>query len=106
MATKTYRLSNQAIQDLQNITETIAKENAAGAERVLDALLASFELLGSNPEAGTARDDLHKGVRMFVPRSPADNYVVFFYPIAHGIEVSDVLHAKRDWEGLFLRKER
>lgn len=43
---------------------------------------------------------------MFVPHSPVDNYVVFFYPIAHGIEVSDVLDAKRDWEGLFLRKER
>ena len=105
MATS-YRLANQALEDLQAITDTIAEDNLPAAERVLDALLACFELLGKNPEAGTARDDLHKGIRMFVPRSPADNYVVFYYPIRDGIEVSDVIHAKRDWEGLFLRNER
>jgi plasmid stabilization system protein ParE len=106
MATRTYRLAKQAIQDLEAITDTIAEHNLTAAERVLDTLLSCFEFLAENPEAGTSRDDLHKGIRMFVPRSPAENYVVIYYPIRHGIEVSDVIHAKRDWEGMFLRKER
>ena len=106
MANKTYRLSNQALQDLRDITDHIAADNPSASERVLDTLLASFELLGDNPEAGTLRNDLRQNIRMFVPGPPAGNYVIFYYPIPNGIEVSDVIHPKRDWQALFIRKER
>lgn len=106
MANKTYRLSNQALQDLHDITDHIAADNPSAADRVLDTLLASFELLGENPQAGTLRNDLRPSIRMFVPGPPAGSYVIFYYPISNGIEVSDVIHAKRDWQALFLRKDR
>ena len=104
MANKTYRLSNQAIQDLRDIADHIGADNRSAAERVLDTLLASFELLAENPEAGTLRDDLRRTIRMFVPKSPAGNYIIFYYSIPNGIEISDVIHAKRDWQSLFIRK--
>ena len=106
MASKTYRLSNQALQDLRAITDHIAADSSAASERVLDALLASFELLGENPEAGMLRNDLRQDIRMFVPGPPAGNYVIFYYPMPNGIEVSDVIHASRDWQALFVRKDR
>lgn len=106
MANRTYRLSNQALQDLRDISDHIGASNPAAAVRVLDTLLASFELLAENPEAGTPRNDLRNKLRMFVPGPPAANYVVFYYPLPNGIEVSDVIHAKRDWHALFLRKDR
>ena len=43
-----------------------------------------------------AVDDLRVSLRMFVPGPPAGNYVIIYYPLADGIEVSDVIHAKRD----------
>ncbi len=106
MATHKFRLANQALQDLRDIRDRIATDRPQSAHRVLDTLLASFELLGQNPEAGPARDDLRPGLRMFVPGPPANEYLIFYYPIDGGIEVSDVVHGKRDWKALFLRNDR
>lgn len=106
MANKAYRLANQALQDLNDIADYIATDNPSASDRVLDTLLASFELLGENPAAGTARNDLRQDLRMFVPGPPAGSYVIFYYPLRNGVEISDVINARRDWEGLFLRKER
>jgi toxin ParE1/3/4 len=55
---------------------------------------------------GSLREDLYPNLRMFVAKKPAQNYVVFFYPIPDGIEVSDVIHGARDWVGMFARGER
>ncbi len=106
MSNRTFRLSRQALDDLTQITDYIAADNPSAAERVLDTLLASCELLGENPEAGVSRHDLRPHLRMFVPGPPAANYIIFYYPISGGIEISDVIHAKRDWPALFLRKDR
>lgn len=46
MANKAYRLANQALQDLNDIADYIATDNPSASDRVLDTLLASFELLG------------------------------------------------------------
>jgi toxin ParE1/3/4 len=66
----------------------------------------TFELLAANPEIGSQRDDLHPHVRMFTPARPASNYIVFFYPRTDGVEIADVVHAARDWLGMFASGER
>ena len=104
-ATK-FRLSRQARTDLERIADYLAERNPGAAERVLDTLLEAFEFLGENPLAGVARDDLHPLLRMFVPRRPAASFVVFYYPLRNGIEVSDVIHAAQDWIGMFEQGER
>jgi len=101
-----YRLSHQALEDLESIADYLGSRDLESANRVLDTLEKTFELLNSNPEMGVLREDLHVGVRLFVPASPAANYAIFYYSAPDGIEISDVLHAARDWVGIFIRGER
>jgi plasmid stabilization system protein ParE len=106
MTQRKFRLSHQAKEDLGGIADFLGERSPRAAQRVLDTLLDTFEHLAANPLMGMARDDLHAGLRMFVPRHPADHIVIFYYPLANGIEVSDVIHAARDWLGMFERGER
>lgn len=101
-----YRLSRRALADLSEIADYLKQHSSVAAERVLDSLLRAFEILAENNELGAPRDDLHPGLRMFVPKKPAHNFVILYYPIEGGIEVSDVVHAARDWLGLFLHGDR
>ena len=59
-----------------------------------------------SPDIGSLRDDLMPSLRMFTPKRPASNYIIFYYVILDGIEVSDVIHGARDWVTLFSRGER
>jgi toxin ParE1/3/4 len=56
--------------------------------------------LAEHPETGTLREDLRPNLRVFSPRKPAHNYLVFFYPIDDGIEVNTVVHGARDYPSL------
>ena len=98
-----YRLSRQAHADLDDIWSyiVIEKNRPAAAKRVIERLFETFERLAEQPELGTRRDDLRPNLRVFCPRKPAQNYLVFFYPLHEGIEVNTVLHAARDFPTLF-----
>jgi toxin ParE1/3/4 len=106
MAAHRYRLSRRARSDLDAIAEYLSENSPEAARGVLIELRDTFQLLAHNPEIGTARGDLHPNVRLFTPARPASNYVVFFYQSAGGVEISDIIHAARDWEGMFARGER
>ena len=79
MAARTFRLTNQALLDLDEIGVFLRERSPSAAIRVLDELAGTFKMLAANPEIGTKRDDLHAGLRMFSPSKPANNYVVFFF---------------------------
>jgi toxin ParE1/3/4 len=101
-----YRLAFATNADLDEIATTIGQSNPENAISVLDRLHETFMMLASNPQVGMVRDDLVPGIRVFSPPSPAHNYVVFFYPMSDGIEVSAVIHGSRDWIGIIARGER
>lgn len=101
-----YKLSRQAVTDLEEIADYIAKDNPTAAVRVLDALHETLSVLGRNPDIGSLRDDLRPNLRIFPGRKPAQNYIIFYYPTKHGIEVNSVIHSSRDWIGLFERGNR
>jgi toxin ParE1/3/4 len=101
-----YYLSRRARADLDAIVDYLRERDPTAARSVLTALRTTFQLLADNPESGTRRDDLHPNVRLFTSRRPARNYVVFFYPRPDGVEISDIVHAAQDWEGMFGRGER
>jgi toxin ParE1/3/4 len=106
MPSRRFYLSYRARADLDSIADYLAERNPDAARRVLLELQNTFMTLALNPEMGSRRDDLHPNIRMFTPSRPARNYVVFYYPRAGGIEISDVIHAARDWAGMFSRGER
>lgn len=103
---RVYRFSNQALDDLEGIADYLAARNPDAAIRVLETLHQLFRQLADTNEIGMRRDDLHEGIRLIVPPAPAHNYAVFFYPIENGVEISDVIHAARNWPDLFASGER
>ncbi len=101
-----YRLSRQADADLDDIADYVAADSPRAAIGILGALHDAFQTLAASPEIGNLRDDLMPSLRMFSPKRPASNYIIFYYVILDGIEVSDVIHGARDWVTLFSRGER
>jgi len=101
-----YRLSRRADRDLDEILEYVADRSPDAAVRILEALEETFRLLASSPLIGTLREDLRPNLRVFRSKRPADKYLVFFYPLSDGVEISTVIHGARDYLGMFLRGER
>lgn len=52
-------------------------------------------------QLGERRDDLRPGLRS----STVGSYVVFYFPLADGVEVVAIIHGARDVESLFRRGE-
>lgn len=98
-----YRLSRQADADLDSIAEYIARENPDAALHVLEGLHDTLLLLAKNPDLGRLRDDLRPNLRLF---PAAQNYVICYYPLKDGIEIATIIHGRRDWAGLFERRQR
>lgn len=95
-----YRLSRSADEDLGEIAGGQVKAIA-----ILEALHNAFQLLADYPDVGTLREDLIPGIRVFTPPRPANDFVIFFYPMSEGIEVAAVIHGSRDWINMFTPAE-
>jgi plasmid stabilization system protein ParE len=106
MAGPQFHLSRRARSDLDEIATYLGKQSEIAPRNVLLDLWSTFEFLAANPSVGSRRDDLHPHVRMFSPSHAARNYVVFFYQRPDGVEISDIIHASRDWIGMFESGER
>ncbi len=80
--------------DLKQIGDHIARESRSRdiALRFLDRIAGRCRVYASQPELGEACPDLQENVRRF----PVGNYVIFYRPLADGIEVLRVLHGSRD----------
>ena len=67
------------------------------ADAWVDRLDAKLRLLAPQPLMGRSRDELSPGVRSL----PFGRYVIFYLPLADGIDVVRVLHSARDIEAIF-----
>lgn len=72
---RTYR-SARVETDLIEIWTSIAGDDPAAADRVLDRIEQACVLLATHPHAGNQRDDLAPGLRFY----PVGNYLVFYVP--------------------------
>jgi toxin ParE1/3/4 len=87
----------EAIADLDDIWDYIARDNPAAADGMLDELNDRFELLSDNPEIGELQPKLADGAyRRFTCR----NHVIYYRPLKEGIVLVRVLHGARDHEAL------
>ena len=82
----------EAENDLDEIWWYIAQDSPHQADRFLDRLQERFLALADFPKMGTSRDDLQAGLRS----QPVGNYLIFYFPLADGIEIVRVLHGSRD----------
>jgi len=87
----------QAEADTLEIWAYIAQDSLAEADRWVDRLDESLALWATQPKMGRAREELSPGIRSL----PFGRYVVFFEPLADGIDVVRVLHGSRDLDEQF-----
>jgi toxin ParE1/3/4 len=94
-----------AIRDLEEIFVYLGGSDVDTALDFLFAAEQTFELLAKMPRLGSQRrfqSTRISNMRQF----PVDGYgvyLIFYEPIANGIEVVRVLHGKRDIEAIFSR---
>lgn len=93
----------QARADVLEIFEYIAAENPEAAYRFIRAVRESEEMLLAMPKMAPVS---HFGLQRFPamrhrPVKGFNNYLIFYQPIAQGIDVVRVLYGARDLERLF-----
>lgn len=86
-----------AEEDLSDIWDYAAESDIERADRLLDLIYENCQRLAEYPEMGRARHELLVGLHSFTVK----NYVIFYQPIADGIEVLRVLHGARDIHHVF-----
>ena len=96
MKARTIRRTAAAEDDLLEIWRTIAADNPAAADRVLDAIERKCQLLAMFPEAGPARDDIAPGLRYLVQGS----YLILYRVAGSRVLIARVVHGRRQLKGL------
>jgi toxin ParE1/3/4 len=90
-----FLLTARAEADLDEIDDYVASEfGEAVAERVLDRLFETFELLADNPRMGRPRPDWAPDDVHFFPVSGTPSLVI--YRIRDALEVLRVWHGRRN----------
>lgn len=106
MTIKRFRLSAQAVADLEQVADYLGDKSPSASDRVIDELFRTFESLAVFPEMGESLNDLRPGLRLIVPAKPAASYAVFYYLQQDTVLVAGVIHSARDWIGMFSTGER
>jgi toxin ParE1/3/4 len=83
----------RADQDLGQVVRYIAKDNLSAAVSWLDEVEALFQLLATQPEMGQRWQSKSLGE---VRRLAHGKYVIYYLPIADGVEIVRVLHGARE----------
>ncbi len=92
-----YSFSEQAVQDLDEICNYLAKDNPKTASRLFDAIRQKCKVVANFPNMGKNYSELVPNLRGFI----IDNYIIFYYPSEEGIYVIRVVSGYRDLESLF-----
>jgi toxin ParE1/3/4 len=88
----TYRLTPQAIEDIDGITLAIFQDNPNAALDLVESFAQRWELAVKHPYSGASRDDLLPGMRHLVVGS----YLTFYRIVGRDIEIVRVLHGRRN----------
>lgn len=91
----TFRISEQAEQDIRGIAEFIRADESVAAARFLGRLESNFVLLTEQPHIGRSRNDIADGVRTL----PFASYIIF-YRVTDAIEIERIFHSALNIGGL------
>jgi toxin ParE1/3/4 len=92
-----YSLSDQAIQDLDDICDYIAQQDPSSASNLFDAIRQKCRQIAEFPNMGKSYTRLSNELRGFV----VSDYIVFYYPRPDGIDIVRIVSGYRDLELLF-----
>jgi len=89
--------SPTAQRDLEQLAEYIGLDNPAAATEFIDRIDQKFQLLAQFQGVGSKRDELLPGLRSL----PVGMYIIFYLPMADGVQVVRVLHGRRNIREIF-----
>lgn len=96
--TPQFRLTQPAIQDIEQIADYIARQlGFDGADRFLTKLDAKFAKITQFPNLGRQRHEILPLLRSL----PIDNYLILYMPIGQDVEIFRVVSGYRDLSALF-----
>jgi toxin ParE1/3/4 len=94
-------LAPQAVLDLQEIHDYISQDNSEAADKWIDKIGNTFEVLCSQPGIGRQRDEIRAGYRSLAK----GEYVIFFRKGKNAtVEIIRVIHGKRDLRMISFQK--
>lgn len=98
-----YRFLPRAQEDAIEHAIYIAGDNAEAADRFLEALERSCELLTTMPEMGTRRtfDNPALADMRMMPIKGFEKHLILYRSSADGLEVIRIVHGARDLPALF-----
>jgi len=95
-----------ALRDLTHHFAYLAEQaGPATADRFLQAAERTFADLAAMPSLGTpdkVRQGRFAGVRLWRVRG-FGNYLIFYLPLADGVQIERVIHAAQDYQRIFGR---
>jgi toxin ParE1/3/4 len=96
--TAQFRLTEPAIQDIEQIADYIARQSGLDqADRFLNKLDAKFVKIAQFPNLGRQRDEILPGLRSL----PMDNYLILYMVMGQDVEIFRVVSGYRDLSALF-----
>ena len=97
-----YRIDGQAQREIDQIWDYYyGVANHRVANRRIERLYESFELLSENPYMGVARRRFRPDARSHsVPGTP---YVILYYPRPYGVEIARVVDGRQELPRAFRR---
>jgi plasmid stabilization system protein ParE len=97
----TFQLTPRAINDLSEIWEYIAEDNADAANRVESAILSACNRLARRPMMGSRRSEITPLPVRFWTVTRFPSFIVVYRPDTRPLQVVAVLHGKRNLKALF-----
>lgn len=89
-----YRFTRLANADIDNIWESIARDNPDAADRLIHEIYEQVKLLAKFPDAGHPREDLAEGRSLLF--FPVGNYMIAYKAHSRPMVVIRILHAARN----------
>ena len=93
-----YKVRLAADLDVDKIADYIGERNVSAGRRFIHAARREFKFLADSPLAGAIRQTAPrqlKGLRSW-PIKKYRNYLIFYLPREHGVEIVRVLHGAQD----------
>lgn len=92
-----YRYSSDANTDIEEIVLYLFALNPVAANRFLDSLEQTCELLAEHPLIGRSRSELGENLRSY----PVGNYPAFYELRADGVDIARVVYGGHDLPSVF-----
>lgn len=97
---KTLFISEEALQDMEEIWSYIATDNVEAADQLTESINAKYLTLLNYPFLGSSREDLRASLRSLA----IGQYVIFYVVREEIIEIVRIFHGARDFGAAFERR--